>query len=70
MDESEDHINESTSGLTRKKERAFHQEVLHDVRVFFRLWYFFIKTSLHKLEDKSGRNPPGFLAQYFIILRR
>ncbi|CAM6061208.1 unnamed protein product [Sphagnum tenellum] len=70
MDESKDHINESTSGLTRKKEKAFHQEVLHDVHVFFRLWYFFIKTSLHKLEDKSGRNPPGFVAQYFIILKR
>lgn len=53
-----------------KRKTSFFQDFLNEVRAFFIVRKDLLISSFQRVENKSGRNTPGFLRQVFIILRR
>lgn len=53
-----------------KRKTSFFQDLWTEVRAFFIVRKDLLVSSFQRVENKSGRNTPGFLRQFFIILGR
>ncbi|KAG0607438.1 hypothetical protein M758_8G028500 [Ceratodon purpureus] len=53
-----------------KRKTSFFQDLWTEVRAFAIVRKDLFISSFQRVENKSGRNTPGFLSQFFIILRR
>lgn len=57
---------------TRKEHRkttTFWQEVWEELKMFLTVRFDLLRSSFHRVENKSGRRTPGFFVQFTIIVR-
>lgn len=63
-------MNKSRPPKKPKRKTSFFQDFWTEVRAFVIVRKDLFLSSFQRVENKSGRTTPGFLHQFFIILRR